>query len=128
MVVTAGMLPAPKSIVTIATRSRLFSVLSLLLSTGGEQVGVRLCDLPQAEQWIIVLKTNGDETLAYSSPHWASTNGTLNADSQRSLPGNAKYPEVRETLCARAAYAAVEDLTRVICDGHGRNCGCCSPY
>eukprot|EP01043_Picozoa_sp_COSAG02_P100226 COSAG02_NODE_36317_length_456_cov_0.865546_1_plen_152_part_11 len=42
--------------------------------------------------WVVVLKTDGDDTFRYSSPHWSDTTTELNAKSNPAAPGNAKYP------------------------------------
>ena len=52
--------------------------------------GSCLCDY---SDWVTVLKTNGDDTFAYDSPHWSSTTSVLNEGSSTMSPGNAKYPE-----------------------------------
>ena len=48
---------------------------------------------PSDREWVVALKTTGDTTLGYSSPHWASTSSTLDPESSRTTPGNAKYAE-----------------------------------
>eukprot|EP01048_Picozoa_sp_COSAG05_P005915 COSAG05_NODE_364_length_10775_cov_3.222836_15_plen_163_part_01 len=69
------------------------------------------CQLPLGEEWTIVLKTNGDSTFGYDSPHWSSTTSTLNAGADRTLPGNAKYPEynTRKIDAVRGCVGTLEN-------------------
>jgi hypothetical protein len=68
------------------------------------------CVLPLAERWVVVLKTNGDATFGYDSPHWSSRSSTLNPSSDRRQPGNAKYPEYN-TEPLDAVMGCVGDLS-----------------
>ena len=43
------------------------------------------------EGWSVVLKTDGDGTFAYDSPHWGSSTTVLNSHTDPLAPGNAKY-------------------------------------
>ena len=54
------------------------------------------CATAVAEEWSVVLKTNGDDVFQYSSPFW-SDNNLLNEHTDPILPGNAKYPEYLAT-------------------------------
>jgi hypothetical protein len=72
-----------------------------------------LCTLPRdkpSHKWITVLKTNGDATFGYDSPHWSSRSSTLNPSSDRRQPGNAKYPEYN-TEPLDAVMGCVGDLS-----------------
>ena len=58
-----------------------------------------------AELWVVVLKTDGDATFAYSSSYW-SDDALLNEHSDPLAPGNAKYAEYN-TLAFDAIRACV---------------------
>ena len=63
--------------------------------------------------WTVVLKSSGDETFSYSSPHWSDTSTVLNEDQDVLEVGNAKY-SAYNTQEFDAVMACVGSLTNCI--------------
>ena len=63
---------------------------------------------PYPVGWSVVLKTTGDSTFGYDSPHWTSER-TLNEWTRPQDPGNAKYSAYNE-LRFDAVRACVDSL------------------
>ena len=75
---------------------------------------VRHVDIPydtSDEHWETILKSDGDETFAYSSALWANDQ-LLNEGDPVDTPGNAKYP----------AYNTAEFDAIRVCVGQASNC------
>jgi hypothetical protein len=65
--------------------------------------------------WTVVLKTDGDDTFQYSSPHWADSTSVLNPTTHPSQPGNAKYPEYNTVMVSAVSLSLSLSLCVCVC-------------
>jgi hypothetical protein len=65
--------------------------------------------------WTVVLKTDGDDTFQYSSPHWADSTSVLNPTTHPSQPGNAKYPEYNTVMVSAVSLSLSLSLSVCLC-------------
>ena len=70
------------------------------------------------EGWRVILKSDGDDTFQYDSPHWGDVGSVVNEEEDPNLDGNAKYPE----------YNTMQFTKIRICVGVLEEASCTMPF